>query len=496
MGRGAAALLLISGALACGDDGKGGGDADAGRDGSAGPASCEPIGVSVACTGVGGCAGAQLCQENGRFGPCDCGNGGGRDGGGGDGGEITTCGAACESPADCGGGFCIAPSSGMVEVEGLSAPLTGELFPGGMCSQAPLIAFDDPTACDPRVSGTAQGCGSCGVCTLMDSPSGFMTVCREKCTPSATESGCSRSEYTCSFSGACVEGCSSDEECRVYATDNDGDGFSDGLFYDSASSARCDAATKRCKVDGKPGAQAGDPCARDDDCEADGICLTEASGDQEIPFTGGSCTKRGCRIAGLECAGEGKCVAPRSWDQPFGTMCARECEHGAEPEAEQLGAAGHGQGCRAGYMCSWSGAADDATGTCLPGNYNAVTANNVGAICDPENRSTDCFSPFGHGRCMTFGSQLGEASFCTIFDCGTPGLPESVCGEGNTCLQLDDEFSACFHTCTDASQCGAGLACVSLGADAPSVCTFGCRVSSECKSGESCARSGACLPAP
>jgi len=351
------ALLLLQGLIACGEDGKGKTEGDAGRDASR-PASCEPIGVSVACTGVGGCAGAQLCQDNGHFGPCDCGpGGGGTDGGGtgggdGGGGTITTCGAACESATDCGGGFCIEPIDSSADVDGLGE-LSSMLFPGGMCSQTPLTSFGGPQACNPSATGMAQGCGSCGVCVPMAFSNGLGTVCREKCTPSATESGCSRPEYTCGFaSGACVEGCSSDDECRVYARDSDGDGLSDALVYDSTSAARCDADTRRCTVAGKAGAQAGDPCVRDDDCEASGLCLTEGSGDQELPFTGGSCTKTGCKIAGLECAGDGKCIAPRSWDQPFGTMCTHECQHGAEPMADQVGAAGHGQGCRAGYMCS------------------------------------------------------------------------------------------------------------------------------------------------
>jgi hypothetical protein len=447
-----------------------------------------------------------VCQENGRFGLCDCGSGGGggssdggstggRDGGVGGGGTITSCGAACESAADCGGGFCIEALESSADVDGLGE-LASELFPGGMCSNAPLTSFENPMACDPTAMGTAQGCGSCGVCVPMAFSNGLATVCREKCTPSATESGCSRPEYTCGFtSGACIEGCSSDDECRVYAKDSDGDGFSDALTYDSASKASCDMATRRCKVEGKAGAQAGDPCVRDDDCEANGLCMTEASGDQEIPFKGGACTKTGCKVAGLECAGDGECLAPRSWDQPFGTLCARPCQHGAEPMAQQVGAAGHGQGCRDGYMCSWNGVPNDPAGSCLPGNYNAVSANNVGAICDPTKRSVDCFSPFGAGRCMTFGSALGEASFCTVFDCGTPGVPEGVCGTGNTCLELDDEFNACFKTCTNASQCAAGLACVNLGTTGPSVCTFGCEVNSECKTGEMCARSGACVAA-
>src|SRR6185295_4506988 len=137
------------------DDGKGGGaDADAGDSATRAPASCDPIGKSVACTGPGGCAGAQVCQPDGRFGVCDCSGGAGSTaGGGGDGGAgAIVCGAACTRDNECGGGRCIGPLMATAEVEGLGE-LGLDLFPGGVCSQTPLASFSDPQACDPSAQG-------------------------------------------------------------------------------------------------------------------------------------------------------------------------------------------------------------------------------------------------------------------------------------------------------------------------------------------------------
>jgi hypothetical protein len=229
---------------------------------------------------------------------------------------------------------------------------------------------------------------------------------------------------------------------------------------------------------------------RDDDCEADGFCLVESSGDFDVPFTGGYCVKRGCKVAGLGCAGQGKCDSPRAYfeDEALGTVCARPCEVGKEASTDQLGAAGHGDTCRAGYMCMWNGA-NTAAGTCLPGNYNAVAANNMGVLCQ---KHSECYSPLGHGRCASMGSDAVSVSFCTVFDCGTPGMPMDVCGAGNVCARIDTDLTACLKSCTDASTCAAGLACVSLGTQ--KACVFGCESNAECRTGETCSRTtGACI---
>ncbi|HTQ47711.1 MAG TPA: hypothetical protein VMI75_33370, partial [Polyangiaceae bacterium] len=64
----------VVGAFACGSSSvSNGGPADAGSQPDATSQPCMP-GRSVACTGVGGCAGGQVCNADGTaFGACDCG---------------------------------------------------------------------------------------------------------------------------------------------------------------------------------------------------------------------------------------------------------------------------------------------------------------------------------------------------------------------------------------------------------------------------------------
>ncbi len=493
----AAWLLLLP---ACSDD-KEKQATDAGEEPAARPASCEPVGKSVACTGRAGCAGSQVCEESGRYGPCDCGDGvdplggGGTTGGGGDAGTMSVmCGAACTADTDCGGGKCIMERRGSRMVEGLGTQESVR-FPGGMCSQAPLVPVSSSGGCNPVAPIGQQGCGSCGVCDLVVFSNAIASVCRERCMPSATDNGCSRDEYTCDFyAQACVEGeCTNDDDCRVYAEDDDDDGLADSLVYDKASSARCNMQTRRCQVTGKAGAQAGDPCVRNDDCEADGRCLTESGGGYDPPYVGGYCVKDGCDVEGLGCAGQGVCGEPRVWfdDEFLGTVCARSCEVGKETAAEQLGTAGHGAGCRAGYMCIAKSVRGDAKGTCAPGNYNAVTTNNFGALCE---ENSECYSPFGHGRCVNMGNDRANVSFCTLFDCGTPGIPSDVCGAGNVCATIDG-LASCLRSCTNASQCAAGLACTTVGQNMRA-CIFGCESDAECRADERCStRTGECLKA-
>lgn len=449
--------------------------------------------MSVACVGPGGCTGGQVCRADGTFDRCDCGEGGegGSTGPGTAGAGSVRCGGACEADAECGGGVCVQPAPYQVEVDGFGS-FERDLYPNGMCSARPLSRFRASGACDPTANGLAQGCGSCGVCTF-ELAEELATVCRERCQPTADTSGCSRPEYTCDFvTHACIEGCLDDDECRIHGMDTTGDGAPDAFVYDTDSQARCDTATRRCHVDGSPGAQAGIPCERNDDCEADGICL-RPSGIRyfEQPWSGGYCTKAGCDVAGRECAGTAVCVTPRSWSptEAYRTMCAQPCEQGVEPAVDRLGPNGHAADCREGYACLWGGARGDPSGLCVPGNYNDVAINNVGDACAGVH--ADCFSPYGHGRCLLAASGGDQVLFCTIFDCDSPGMPTGVCGDGNRCLRIDDERAACVRGCADASECAPGLACLptSLG----SVCFFGCRADAECREGDVCAPSGACI---
>ena len=72
----------------------------------------------------------------------------------------------------------------------------------------------------------------------------------------------------------------------------------------------------------------------------------------------------------------------------------------------------------------------------------------------------------------------------------TPAL--LISAHTDTVFGIDTDLTACLKTCTDASQCAAGLACVSLGSQ--KACVFGCESNAECKTGETCSRTtGACI---
>jgi len=140
-------LLAAFGGLAllaaCDDGGGSKKKTDAGDDDDGKPASCAPIGKSVACTGRGGCPGSQVCEESGRYGVCECGDGPITTPGAGDGGQpdaaqpdagggmmTAACGAACTTDMDCGGGFCVKERPVTATLQGFGE-IKFERFPGG-----------------------------------------------------------------------------------------------------------------------------------------------------------------------------------------------------------------------------------------------------------------------------------------------------------------------------------------------------------------------------
>ena len=204
--------------------------------------------------------------------------------------------------------------------------------------------------------------------------------------------------------------------------------------YDRNSDAVCSAKTGRCEHPAGPQAP-GASCARDDDCEADGICITDGSGPAGQFFPGGFCSKVGCDIAGRECQGGSVCEALRPWlnESETNPICLARCTVGAESADLQLGTNGHGEGCRTGYRCHYNGGQGAESGVCVGGNYNAVTKNDIGTACQ---LNSDCYSPFGLGRCLTYGlpNNASSGGICTILDCNVPGLPKDLCGTGNACV--------------------------------------------------------------
>ena len=469
--------------------------------------SCGVEGQGVACTGPGGCAGGQTCRSDGTFGPCDCGtlptamDAGAPPDEALPPPEPPACGvgSACESDGDCPAGFFCVPQLDLnLPVTGLptSEPLLPvTLYPGGVCSPIPLQEFGAPGACDPFALPDEQGCGGCGTCSGFNGQQGLVVACTESCAPKAATRGCSRPEYTCDeTTHTCQSGCESDTQCKLQTVDSNGDGLADMNLYDPDSLGYCDEVTLRCRHPGTPDAQAGDPCTRQEDCEADGFCFGAERFFAQSPYVGGACSKSGCDNEGFECAGDGVCVRTRRWDPApiLGFHCAAPCEQGAEAVALQTGVDGHAEDCRDGYMCLWNGVPADPSGSCTPGNYNSVSASNIGAACAGREA---CWSPMGHGICMNV--QLGARlhTMCTVMDCQAPGLPDGVCGSSAECVLLPDGHrTACMMKCDVAADCAPGLGCVDVDATAAfaGMCHI-CSSSTECRDGEQCV-ANVCVP--
>jgi hypothetical protein len=210
------------------------------------------------------------------------------------------------------------------------------------------------------------------------------------------------------------------------------------------------------------GAEAGVPCTFNDDCEANGVCLTGP---------GGYCSKFGCDIAGNECDGDGVCT--------FGA-CLAPCQVGSDDTTEPVN---NTQGCREDYTCYWGRGDGDPSGFCDVGVFNDVTVNNIGSECVSDD---ECYSPFGYGLCdLDFG--------CTVIECRVPGLPADICGDDATCvdfLNLGVDAFACLKKCNSALDCARGDACTDvMDFDAMTldkVCWPTCRNSGECREDEVC----------
>jgi hypothetical protein len=125
---------------------------------------------------------------------------------------------------------------------------------------------------------------------------------------------------------------------------------------------------------------------------------------------------------------------------------------------------------------------------CVGGNYNSLTKNNIGAFCKAN---TDCYSPFGMGRCLTYGLPNNQSSvgICTLMDCNVPGVPTDLCGDGNACVGSTGDQAFCAHNCSQATECPSGFACYDDDSDTGTaricypICDadVDCRVSEHCK---------------
>lgn len=384
----------------------------------------------------------------------------------------------------------------------LDAGIPTDFLSAGYCTAALPDLVSNPTACNPDDS---ESCGDCARCLVVGDQMGVdITMCLTNCVPNLTDrSGCYPGQ-ACSptgdfdgdatSDGICFAGCINDGECRVAREDTNGNGEiddMDALVYDSASTATCNTATGRCQHDGKAGAKFGDACLRDSDCPPNGECFTEPG----FGIEGGFCTKRACdvldgcdRVGGMS----DTCMP----DGVFGiSLCTPGCEIGGAGEV-LLGAAGHGAGCRDGHACFWDQTNGPGTqnGGCFPGNFNEVTANNIG---DPCMDADACFSPGGIGICLSneFWDDSMGRGICSLSGCGDPGRAEDVCGEGNDCVNFagtgEPPITFCIPRATTAADCPPGWAATELGLEDPpgtaiKSCFPLCQMTSDCRTGETC----------
>lgn len=403
-------------------------------------------------------------------------------------------GEACEANTDCAAGLACDRELGLaIDVDGLpdgEDQLPQVLFPGGSCTPNALAPYS-MTSCDPLMPRMSQGCGEDGVCVPEVVDQQTLVACRAGCDPS-DPGACGRDFYTCDFSlRACIEGCQSDEECRLQLVDNDADGVADSLVYDGDSGAVCDRESFRCVLDSGDGGNTGDACVRRDDCEAEGNCISELQTFGGFTYPDGFCTKLGCDVDGRECSGDNSvCTAMRTWNNGMGSSraCMTGCRVGAEDEADRIGADGHGDGCRPGYRCHYNGGSGARAGVCVGGNYNEVDTPNLGVACEGQD---DCYSPFGLGRCLSLqvGSVVGPAPTCTIMDCAIPGLPDDICGPDGQCIALNDDVTFCARSCTKAEECAEGFGCADDDGDGTTakLCFPACFEDADCREDERCA---------
>jgi hypothetical protein len=372
--------------------------------------------------------------------------------------------------------------------------LTGK----GLCSKTCTVGADD--------------CGACGKCTAKSFIGRFLApmsanskqgVCALRCSRSVDGNGGCPNGYTCAPGGACLNACTSDQQCRVLADDSNGDGIAE-LTLDSSSEAYCNLETGLCD---HPSGAVGDSCKQTTDCKAYSQCMTnQVAGN-------GICVREYCNEEQeLACGAQEVCnvrmaaLMDLNEDQ-LGSMCLPGCQVGQEAEALRIGKESHGDGCPIGFACLWDGVskADDAiNGGCFSTpSHNPITVATLGALCTAD---SDCYSPWGLGLCRFSTTSIATPGICVVAECsnypgGTsfdgilPGvasaLPVCPAGQGSCVLESDEgkpPVTTCFKSCATASDCASGLACSSPFEEGIHVCWHTCQNDAECREGSLCKR--------
>lgn len=410
-----------------------------------------------------------------------------------DGARHCPLGLPCSVETDCDRGPCLEENATFIGGE--SDPIVGHpdgttrvpttLWKDGYCLQR-MASPPDAMGCDPD---EPTACGDCGRCVgiVRDSPA---TACFRSCTATPDDNDLCRDGYRCDLAlQVCLPGCTSDDGCRISRMDTNGDGTidpdsGDQLVYDTDSDATCDRESWRCQHGGTDGAVAGDVCEKDSECMADGQCLTSAGSG----WPGGYCTRVRCDLEGRECSGENSICQSRGLESPW---CLAGCEvaSGEWTEGDSASYLDVTSGCREGYTCRWAGSRADSSpnGGCVPGEFNAIETPNVGASCDDD---TGCYSPFGLGACLNQGTWPSQG-YCSVIDCGAPGMPSDLCGPNAQCVDADGtagEMTWCLSNCGSADDCGDGFGCLDYDGvpDTPNVCFPGCLDDTDCATDERC----------
>lgn len=382
-------------------------------------------------------------------------------------------------------------------------PLPIPLFPDGYCGRrCNATRLNDE--CEPCATCVHSSLAGHTRLPLYYTMSGYLPedgVCRQRCTPSATGTGCAREGYTCDPETlTCMEACIDDRQCQIVQEDVDGDGNPDLLDRGATFPSFCDALTGRCRTRGTAGASIGDPCTEDTDCADDGWCFRR---DGEVR---GICSQRGCRSSAIPCPPGSRCDIRNAG--PNTSACFPACEVGAEEGSAAVRGSSTGghPDCGRGLSCVWNGIAESGaseTGSCLPGHYNDRTAPNVGAPCATD---ADCDSPYGYGQCL-FSELSGTIhGICTVRHCSTfleegetvdgifpkVRLATPICDRtrGELCVALGDRREPpqtyCLTQCESAAECPRGYACSELLAGGARFCWPYCFDSSECGAGARC----------
>ncbi len=381
---------------------------------------------------------------------------------------------------------------------------TGTFFAGGYCTPDDFSG-DSLNFCDPADPADTT-CGECGSCVNL----GPDTMCARDCVATAADNAdCRDDGYSCDLTlEVCFPGCNSDAECRIGRQETNGidelqtpddcmedpsvcggDATNfDELVYSTTGNPTCNTDTFRCEFTGTAGAEAGDACTIDSDCEDNGDCINFTNDDGTPAWPGNYCTKFRCDLAGIDCAGDGKCQ-----ERGVGlSICLAGCTVGSgagvDPDDNSTWLVAP-DGCRDGYACNWdgmggAGVADN--GGCVPGEFNAVTTPNVGGTCDSD---ADCWSPFGLGFCIEEGDSF-TGGYCTIRDCGAPGLPAGINGPNGICVPgfdgEDPTFALSLQQCASPADCRDDYACIDLDGMGTTACFPSCQVDEECKATQMC----------